>query len=108
MTDTSRSNRMKETLRRAIVIAFLGMFFAGLGLTIFLDEHFYRTSPREPDSRSGHIYPEMIHHGTLVYLTHTEKLPEDYFYILALFLFAAAGLNQRWKCFRQRGDAANI
>lgn len=90
---------MKPTIRKAIVITLLALCASTLGFTIFLDEHFYWTRPRKPEPQSGRIYPELIHHGTVVYLTRTEKLPFDYFlYFFVGFALAAHVLNQRWRC----------
>ncbi len=67
---------------------------------MFLDEHYYRPRPRTPEPQTMRIYPQWIHHGTLVYLTRIERLPFDYsWYAFALFLLAAYVLNQRWRCF---------
>lgn len=78
---------------------FTGMFFGGLGFSIFLDHHFYRTRPREPEPQCGRIYARVIHGGTWVYLTRAETLPFDYSYVVAVFGIIAAILNQRWRCF---------
>ena len=66
---------------------------------ILLDDYFYRTRPREPESESGRIHPQMIHGGVLVYLTRTEKFPFEYFPALFVaFAVTAYVLNRRWRC----------
>jgi hypothetical protein len=91
---------MKTKIRKAIVALLVALCFAILGTTICLDEHFYRTRPREPEPAAGRVYPQFVHHGARVFLTHTETLPLQYFWypFMALMVLAYL-LNQRWKCF---------
>ena len=69
---------MKTVIRKAAVITLAVLCFGILGLTIFLDEYFYRYRPREPELASGRVYPEVIHAGTRVYLTRIETFPFEY------------------------------
>jgi hypothetical protein len=91
---------MKSTLHKTIVITLTGLAFSILGFTIFVDEHFYRTRPREPELASGRIFPEEIHGGTRVYLTRMETWPLEYsWYACGAVSAIAFLLNQRWRCF---------
>jgi quinol-cytochrome oxidoreductase complex cytochrome b subunit len=75
---------MKATIHKAVAIPLIALFFCAVVGLRFLDDYFYRTRPRKPEPQSGHIYPQWIHHGTRVYLTKTEKLPFDLFWILVI------------------------
>ena len=96
---------MKQLVRKTIVISLLGICAATLGTTIYLDDYFYRTRPRAPQPEVGRIYPEWIHHGTLVYLTRIERAPFEYsWYLFAICAAGAYLLNRRWKAIRSRED----
>jgi hypothetical protein len=96
---------MKAVVRKAIVISLLTVCFGTLGTTIYLDEHFYRMRPRTPQTESGRIYPQWIHHGARVYLTRVETFPFEYsWYVFAISITAAYLLNRRWKILRSPGD----
>src|SRR4051794_38592741 len=89
------------TVRKAIVISCVALFVAAVFTQIYADEHEYRTSPRQPEPSSGHVYLRGIHHGALVYLTRREVLLHDYgWYLTAIFFFTAAMLESRWKTIR--------
>jgi hypothetical protein len=91
---------MKTIIRKGIVVTLTLLCFFILGLTIFLDQHFYRNRPRQPDLASGRIYPEEIHGETRVYLTRLERLPFEYsWYVCGIVGAIAFVLNQRWRCF---------
>ena len=49
-----------------------GLMFLSLAFLFWLNSHYFSTSPRVPDSQSGHIYP-LDNRGTFVYLTKTEN-----------------------------------
>jgi hypothetical protein len=88
-----------------IVIALSAVAFGTLASNIYLDEHFYYTRPREPEPKTGRIYPEWIHGGTRVYLTRVETLPfELSWYVAAVSVTTGYLLNQRWKVFRDPGE----
>ena len=96
---------MTAHVRKGIVISLLAVCFATLGSTIYLDEHFYRTRPRAPQPEVGRVYPQWIHHGTLVYLTRIERAPFEYsWYLFAICAAGAYLLNRRWKAIRIRED----
>ena len=81
---------MKAIVRKGIVILLLAVCFSTLGTTIYLDEHFYRTRPRAPQPDVGRVYPQWIHHGTLVYLTRIERAPFDYsWYLFAILRYGS-------------------
>ena len=89
---------VKRMLQKVIVFA----------LVMFLDGHYHRISPRQPDPASGRIY---VHHVKTmkdvaqVYLTRTELLPsEAMFYVCPVFFLAAYFLNKRWKIFRDPNE----
>jgi hypothetical protein len=91
---------VKTVIRKATVITLTVLCFCMLGLTIFLDENFYRTRPRQPELQSGRIYPEEIHGGTRVYLTRIETFPFEYsWYVCGTLVAITFVLNQRWRCF---------
>jgi hypothetical protein len=95
---------VKTALRKTVVIALIVVCFGTLASNIYLDEHFYRTRPRQPEMQTGRIHPQLIHGGTQVYLTRAEKLPFDVFWYVALVSAATAFLlNQRWKVLRDPG-----
>jgi hypothetical protein len=99
MSEDFRGGKRRRMGQKAIVIMLLSLSFSILGLTIFLDEHFYQTGPRQPEPQLGRVYPQWLH-GTLVYLTRVEKLPFDYsWYAVLLLVTTAYMLNQRWRCF---------
>jgi len=88
-------------LRKIVVIALMVVCFGTIAFSIYLDEYFYRTRPRQSEPQAGRIYPKWIHHGTLVYLTRIEKLPfELSWYVGGIAAMGAYLLNQRWKVIR--------
>ena len=93
------------TYHKAMLIALIVGCFASLGSIIYLDEHFYRARPRQPEPQAGRIYPVSIHGGIRIYLTRTEKLPFDYWlYPFLIFATGATLLDRRWKIFRNPHD----
>jgi hypothetical protein len=98
--DSESYKPMKSAMRKTIVILLMGLWIAILGASFYLDEDYYRTSPREPDPASGRIYPQFIHHGTKVYLTHVESLQLQLWWCPFMACMVSAYLlNRRWKCF---------
>jgi hypothetical protein len=96
---------MKNAFRKTVVIALIAVSFGALGSVIYLDEHFYLTRPRQPETQTGRIYPQLIHGGTQVYLTRMERLPFDLFwYVCGVSVASAYLLNQRWKVIRDPGE----
>lgn len=96
---------MKQILRKSIVISLLGICAAALGMTIYLDDHFFRTRPRAPRPEVGRVYPKWIHGGTLVYLTRIERAPFDYsWYLFGICVAGAYLLNRRWNAVRSPED----
>jgi len=89
-----------------IVIGLIVACFAFFGLVVFLDDHYFRTSPREPEPTSGKIYSHDVKAVTTngvarVYLTRTQLLPsEAIFYVCPILFLTAYFLNKRWKVFR--------
>jgi hypothetical protein len=106
LKERSLPSRFTKTLRLAIVIILTALCWSTFGLVLFLDGYYYRTAPREPDTKSGRVYAhnvKTIEHVAHVYLTRTEKMPYDcYWYFVIAFGVAAYVLNQRWKCFPPR------
>jgi hypothetical protein len=95
----------KLILRKAILIALVVLCFSCIGTLNYLDGQYYRTRPREPDVKAGRTYPKWVHHGTLVYLTHSEKAMFDWLpFICPVFALTAFALNQRWKVFGNSGS----
>ena len=93
-----RPNAPVKLLQKAIVVLLIALCFATLGVTIYLDEHFYRTRPRYSQPEEGRVYPQWIHHGTQVYLTRLERAPFDYsWYVFAVCMISAYLLNRRWQ-----------
>jgi hypothetical protein len=96
-----------RAFRKAIVIV-----LATLAVTLFLsfiamDPYYYSARPRQPDPKSGRVYPEKVKgFGGVadVYLTRSEKLPYRYAdWILVgygILFFTAVLLNRRWKVVR--------
>jgi hypothetical protein len=96
---------MKTTFRKTVVIVLMTVAFGTLLSVCYLDEHFYYTRPREPEPKTGRIYPEWIAGGTRVYLTRIERLPFEFsWYVFAVSILTAYLLNQRWKVFRDAGE----
>jgi hypothetical protein len=92
-----------KTLRRTILTVLIMAFFLVLGGMIFLDDYYYRTGSRLLDEKAGKIYPRNVKgFGGVgkVYLTHTQELPYEYdWYVAVILAVAAFTLNQRWRCF---------
>jgi hypothetical protein len=101
--------RVKKIIHTAIVLLLVLACWSDFGLVMFLDGHYYRTRPRQPDPATGRIYPHYV--KTLkdvarVYVTRTEKLPSESLFYVCTSLFAAAYLlNKRWKVLRKPGEA---
>ncbi len=87
-------------LQKSLIIGLIILSFISLGLRIYLDGHFYQSSPREPIPAEGKIYPRNVHHGAHVYLNRNEDLVFDLL-VPAFIIFFVAGalLNVRWKWF---------
>src|ERR1700730_6644816 len=99
---------MKRVLQKAAVFALLGVCLSTFAFMGYVDRHFYESRPRQPDPRSGRIYPEVVHHGARVYGTREQKLVCDdgflFFGIYALSAFGFYVLNRRWKVLRRPVD----
>ena len=93
-----------KILRKTIVITLAVLCLGSVFSLGWLDDYYYRTRPRQPDSVSGRVIPENVKGvfgGVRVYLTHTETLPYQYFpYLFLIFGTSAALLDWRWKVFR--------
>ena len=63
----------------AVMITLIVLCFLSVISRILIDDYFYRTRPREPEPKSGRMYPQMIHGGARVYLTRAEAFPFQYF-----------------------------
>ncbi len=102
LAELSSRNQIIKTLRLAVVIILTALCWSTFGFVLFLDGYYYRTRPREPDPKEARIYPQdvkTIHHVARVYLTRTEKMPYEYFWLFcAAFAVTAYLLNERWKC----------
>ena len=97
---------MKTAFRKTVVIALIAVAFGTLLSVCYLDEHFYYTRPRDPEPKTGRIYPEWIAGGTRVYLTRVERLPFELgWYVCAVSVLTAYLLNQRWKVLRDPGES---
>ena len=99
---------MKRILQKTTVFVLLAVCLSTLAFMAYVDRHFYETRPRQPDLQSGRIYPELVHGGTRVYITHREKLLRNcqflFFAVFAVTAFSGAMLNQRWKVLRDPRD----
>ena len=96
-----------RTLRKTIVIALVVLASTLFLSFVALDPYYYSTRPRQPDPQTGRTYRQRVKglSGVAdVYLTRTEKLPDDYAdWILGAYVvlfFTAVLLNQRWKVIR--------
>ena len=88
-------------LQKAIIIGLLVIAAAFWGFGLYLDGFYYENAPREPVLAEGRIHPEVIHHGTHVFLTERELfnfnvlLPS----ISIGSVLIAGLLSMRWKLF---------
>src|SRR5436309_279821 len=99
---------MKQILRKSIVITLAGLCVGSVLFLGWLDDYYYRTRPRRPDSASGRKYLEHVK-GTSgvadVYVTRTEIFPFRYFeYFWLAAAAAAVFLESRWRTLRNPHD----
>jgi len=75
---------------------------------MYLDGHYYRTSPRQPDPVSGRIYLHYVKTSqgvAQVYLARTELLPSaSIFYVCPILFLTAYLLNKRWHVLRNPAE----
>jgi hypothetical protein len=89
--------KTQTTIQRLVVILLVSLSFATIALDVFLDTTYSETRPNSSKPEEGRIYAQHVRHGTLVYLTETEKLAYQFAPAVAVVLFGAGViLHRRW------------
>jgi hypothetical protein len=88
-------------LKKVIIIGLLVIAAVFWGFGLYLDGFYYENAPREPVLAEGRIHPEVIHHGTHVFLTERELFKFNVLFpsISIGSVMIAGLLSMRWKLF---------
>jgi len=97
-------------LQKAIIIGLLVIAAAFWGFGLCLDGFYYKNAPREPVLAEGRIHPEVIHHGTHVFLTERELFNFNVLFpsISIGSVLIAGLLSLRWKLFGFSKDFKSV
>ena len=97
-------------LQKAIIIGLLVIAAAFWGFGLYLDGFYYKNAPREPVLAEGRIHPEVIHHGTHVFLTERELFNFNVLFpsISIGSVLIAGLLSLRWKLFGFSKDFKSV
>lgn len=89
--------RSLTVIQRLLVIILISLSFGAIALDVCLDTVYSETRPNSPRPAEGRVYAQHVRHGTLVYLTQTEKLTYQFLPAVCVVLFGAGVfLHHRW------------
>lgn len=89
--------RAQTIFQRLIIALLVVLSFGALASDVILDMKYSETRPNSPRPEEARVYAQHVRHGTLVYLTRTEKL--TYQFLPAVCLVFGGGaffLYHRW------------
>ncbi|MFA7239237.1 MAG: hypothetical protein WC091_03930 [Sulfuricellaceae bacterium] len=78
--------------RKIIIVLIAGIFLAALLFTVYLNLSYQRNLPRSPQPNIGRTFPHNVH-GSVVYLTESEKNQLDVLFWIDLVFFGVLGIT---------------
>jgi len=92
---------MAVRVQKLLIILLIAVAIAFWCAVIYLDSFYYQNAPREAVTAQGRTHPQVVHHGTIIFLTEQEVFNfEVLFPSISIGSVLVAGLlDLHWKHF---------